>query len=149
MLAIHKTNKPYYCIGCKNFYQTKVQLQEHQEKCAGSTNAESDEDDSVMPISRMRLLLAILLQKISTPEKLEKLGFGKRLIDHVLTDSIEQSGREPNSDPLLTEAERLRSNVQILLDWTVPKIHMDKFKQERRSMEELLEEFTNLFVYDD
>ncbi|KAF6202744.1 hypothetical protein GE061_003146 [Apolygus lucorum] len=148
MLSIHKTNKPYYCIGCKLFFQTKIQLQEHQEVCTAGVKTEQEEDDPVMPVGRMRLLLAILLQKISTPEKLEKLGFGKRLIDHVLTDSIEQSGRTPCLDPLLTEAERLRANVQILLDWTVPKVHMDKFKSERRSMEELLEEFTNLFIYE-
>ncbi|CAB0018616.1 unnamed protein product [Nesidiocoris tenuis] len=101
-----------------------------------------------MPVGRMRLLLAILLQKISTPEKLEKLRFGKRLIDDVLVESIEQSGRTPCKDASLTESERLSENVKILLEWTVPKEHMDKFKQERRSMEELLDEFTNLFIYD-
>lgn len=95
-----------------------------------------------MPLEKMRLLLAVLLQRISTPEKLQNLGYGKRLIDLVLKDSIEQSGRDPCKENDLSESERLKKNVEILLEWTVPKVYMDKFKQEKRSMEELLEEFT-------
>ncbi|BET03128.1 Zinc finger, C2H2 type [Nesidiocoris tenuis] len=149
MLSIHKTNRPYYCVTCKDFFLTKVQLEEHLEACSpGVKQEEGEEENAVMPVGRMRLLLAILLQKISTPEKLEKLRFGKRLIDDVLVESIEQSGRTPCKDASLTESERLSENVKILLEWTVPKEHMDKFKQERRSMEELLDEFTNLFIYE-
>ncbi|VEN40119.1 unnamed protein product [Callosobruchus maculatus] len=91
----------------------------------------------------MRFLLAILLKKISAPERLQELGFDKKLIDDVLVKSIKNSGREPCTNSELTVGERLRKNVAILLEWTVPKSYMEKFKHERRSTEELLEELTS------
>ncbi|CAH1400084.1 unnamed protein product [Nezara viridula] len=143
MLSIHKTNKPYICTGCNSFFKIKTQLQEHLETCDKVSKVPEPEHEVGMPLDKMRLLLAVLLQKISTPERLQTLGYGKRLIDLVLRDSIEQSGRDACKDVGISEGERLKRNVQILLDWTVPKVYMDKFKQERRSMEELLEEFTS------
>lgn len=106
-----------------------------------------EEDTSLvalpMQIERMRLLLAILLKRISAPTKLAELGFNKRLIDDVLIESIKTSGRVACIDPSLSVAERLKRNVEILLDWTVPKPYMEKFKAEQRSTEELLEELTS------
>lgn len=96
-----------------------------------------------MSLERMRLLLAVLLKRISTPARLEALRFGRRLIDEVLKDSIEGSGRRPCAEAKLPTTERLRRNVQILLEWTVPKQYMDKFRSERRSTDELLEELTS------
>lgn len=46
----------------------------------------------LMPMEKMRTLLALLLKKISTPGRLKKLGFGTRLIDDVLKESITASG---------------------------------------------------------
>nr|CAD7441613.1 unnamed protein product [Timema bartmani]CAD7454330.1 unnamed protein product [Timema tahoe] len=97
----------------------------------------------VMAVEKMRLLLAILLKKISTPARLNKLGFGRKLIDDVLCDSIRSSGREPVNSEKLDEGEKLKQNIEILLDWTVPKHFMEKFRRERRSTEELLEELTS------
>jgi len=95
-----------------------------------------------MPVNRMRVLLAVLLKRISTPARLDALGFGRRLIDDVLRESIESSGRKACLD-LADEGERLRKNVEILLDWTVPKQYMERFRRESRSTEELLEELTS------
>jgi hypothetical protein len=95
-----------------------------------------------MPVNRMRVLLAVLLKRISTPARLDALGFGRRLIDDVLCESIESSGRKACMD-LADEGERLRKNVEILLDWTVPKQYMERFRRESRSTEELLEELTS------
>ena len=58
-------------------------------------NKEEEVQQSTMPIEKMRTLLALLLKKISTPGRLKKLGFGTRLIDEVLKESIEASGRKP------------------------------------------------------
>jgi KRAB domain-containing zinc finger protein len=99
--------------------------------------------DPAMPISRMRLLVAILLRKISTDERLKALGYEKRLIDNVLIDSLKCAGRVACENDTLTEAERLKVNVQELLEWTVPDEYMEKFKNEHRSTEELLEELTS------
>lgn len=96
-----------------------------------------------MPIEKMRYLLAILLKKISAPDRLKALGFNKRLIDEVLIESIENSGRESCKEIGLSPAETLKRNVQILLEWTVPKSFMEKFKKEHRSTEELLKELTS------
>ncbi|KAK9502568.1 hypothetical protein O3M35_011319 [Rhynocoris fuscipes] len=145
MLAIHKTNEPYICTGCKSHFKQKTQLMEHAESCEKLQNKPTNEAPVIagMPLDRMRLLLAVLLQKISTPEKLKSLGYGKRLIDHVLRDSITQSGRDACKEADLNEAESLKRNVEILLEWTVPKVYMDRFKQERRTIVDLLEEFTS------
>jgi KRAB domain-containing zinc finger protein len=99
--------------------------------------------DPAMQISRMRLLVAILLRKISTDERLKSLGYEKRLIDNVLIDSLKCAGRASCENEQLSEAERLKVNVQELLEWTVPEEYMEKFKKEQRSTEELLEELTS------
>lgn len=106
-------------------------------------SVEKSEVGPPMPIEKMRFLLAILLKKISDPERLEELGFDRRLIDDILIESIENSGREPCKDDELSVAEKLKRNVQILLEWTVPEKYMEKFRKEQRSTEELLEELTS------
>lgn len=149
MLCIHKADKAYYCHGCKKFFKKKIQLEEHQETCRPETVIENATEIKVEPtitpmtIEKMRLLLAVLLKKISTQKRLEELGFNKRLIDEVLQESIIGSGREPCKDVTLSEAERLKRNIQILLEWTVPKEFIEKFKIEQRSTEEILEELTS------
>jgi len=104
--------------------------------------AESQEE-STMPIETMRSLLSTLLTRISAPERLESFGHGKILVDKVLLASIESSGRTAIRDPSLSERECLIRNIQILLEWTIPKQYMDCFKKERRSTEDLLEELTS------
>ncbi|KAK7868852.1 hypothetical protein R5R35_014179 [Gryllus longicercus] len=165
MLCIHKTAKPYLCVRCRDFFKTKAELEAHPCSAPPVADDADDPDDPKavvsdaaegkgsatdeesrppgMPLERMRLLLAVLLKRISTPQRLDALRFGRRLIDDVLCDSIEGSGRAPCADARLAPAERLRRNVQILLDWTVPKHYMDKFRRERRSTDDLLEELTS------
>ncbi|XP_018325948.1 zinc finger protein OZF-like [Agrilus planipennis] len=148
MFCIHKSDKPYVCQYCRSFYRTKNDLEHHQSDCVKAPDRDETKVivngvEPPMRIEKMRLLLAVLLKKISAPERLEELGFNRKLIDDVLMESIEGSGREPCHDPTLSDAERLKTNVQILLDWTVPKHYMEKFKNEQRSTEELLEELTS------
>ena len=47
-----------------------------------------------MPLQKIRTLLALLLKKISTSGRPKKHGIGTRLIDEVLKESIEASGRK-------------------------------------------------------
>lgn len=147
MLCIHKSTKPYVCSYCKSFHRTKLELESHYTKCKKyikpMDKPKTEQVEPPMPIEKMRFLLAILLKKISAPERLEELGFNKKLIDDVLNESIVGSGRKPCKDAKLSVAERLKKNVQILLEWTVPKQYMEKFKVEQRSTEELLEELTS------
>lgn len=65
------------------------------------------------------------------------------MIDDILIDSLESSGHTPCKDNTLTPAEKLKQNVQMLLEWTVPPHFMKKFQNEQRSTEELLEELTS------
>ncbi|KAF4525929.1 hypothetical protein B566_EDAN014692 [Ephemera danica] len=95
-----------------------------------------------MTTDQMRAKVGDLLQKISTPERLKSLGFGTRAIDDVLHDSIASSGRKPCVEKLPIP-EKLRKNVDILLEWTIPLEFMAKFRQEKRTTEELLEELTS------
>ena len=96
-----------------------------------------------MPLQKMRTLLALLLKKISTPGRLKKLGFGTRLIDQVLKESIEASGRKPCEDTTLSEGSLLKKNIEILLEWTIPADYMNTFKEANKSVEEILEELAN------
>ncbi|KAJ8950153.1 hypothetical protein NQ314_008006 [Rhamnusium bicolor] len=151
MLCIHKSNKPYVCSHCKTFHKTKIELESHYIKCkvlkkkpkVEEINIDGTNIEPPMAIEKMRFLLAVLLKKISAPDRLEELGFNRRLIDDVLIESIENSGRKPCKEDDIPVAEKLKRNVQILLEWTVPKQYMEKFKVEQRSTEELLEELTS------
>jgi len=98
---------------------------------------------TAMPMEKMRTLLALLLKKISTPGRLKKLGFGTRLIDDVLVESIEASGRQPCADMGLSPMEILTRNIQILLDWTIPEEYMEYFKAEKKSTTQILEELAS------
>ena len=93
-----------------------------------------------MPMEKMRTLLALLLKKISTPGRLKKLGFGTRLIDDVLKESITASGRTPCNDENLNDQSLLKKNIRILLDWTIPEDYMAYFKAENKTIDEILEE---------
>ncbi|KAL9702609.1 hypothetical protein quinque_006127 [Culex quinquefasciatus] len=158
MLSIHNQDKSYLCKHCNIFFKTKLDHQTHMASCSPETQqpAASVEEiidrnvkaansgvDPPMPLSHMRFLVAILLKKISTDERLKDLGFDKRLIDNVLVDSLKCAGRTACDDKTLEPANRLKKNVQELLEWTVPQKYMEEFKKANRSTEELLEDLTN------
>lgn len=77
MLSIHGQNKPYMCQ-CKTFFKTKQDLQQHFQTCTSRDRSDEDEDgirypETVMSIEKMRLLITILIKKISTEAKLKEL----------------------------------------------------------------------------
>lgn len=117
-----------------------------------------------MPIEKMRLMVTILLKKISSDQKLKELGFEKRkicllltsrniketqiftgLIDNILIDSMKCAGRKFYIDENFSEAERLKLNVEEFLEWTIPADTMKIFKQDRKSTEEILESLVGGF----
>lgn len=154
MKCIHGRNEPYCCRRCKTFFRIKSDLEFHQKLCRLSANTNSDDDDDqveifndrmkyrVMPIEKMRLLLAVLLKRISQPERLIELGFGKRLIDEVLQDSLISAGKQPVQVGEISEFDSLKKNVEIFLEWTVPKSHWANFKKMKKSPEEILQTLT-------
>ena len=153
MKCIHGRNEPYCCTRCKSFFRIKSDLENHQKLCRLSSKVNSDDEDQVeissnkmkyrvMPIEKIRLLLAVLLKRISKPERLDALGFGKRLIDAVLQDSLLSAGKEPVKVGEVSEIDSLKKNVEIFLKWTVPKSHWTNFKKMKKSPEEILEILT-------
>ena len=68
---------------------------------------------------------------------------GTRLIDQVLIESIEASGRAPCDDTTLSEGCLLKKNIEILLEWTIPADYMNTFREANKSVEEILEELAN------
>lgn len=160
MRAIHGMDKVYDCEYCLEYFKTKHELQEHKLKCSKAPALEQQSDDQSSgfqmvlepkcstketTLSRMRLLIAVLLKKISSQDRLKLLGFDKRLIDNVLMDALKLAGQDVCTDTNLHEVERLRANVKIFLDWSIPDAYMKKFKNEERSTEELLEDLTSNF----
>lgn len=93
-------------------------------------------------LTQMRLLVAVLLKKISTEERLKKLGFEKRLIDNVVVGALKTAGQPFCDDASMGEADRLRANVRQFLEWTIPKQLMTAYQRQQKSVEELLEELT-------
>ena len=96
----------------------------------------------IMTVERMRLLLAVLLKRISKQERLDELGFGKRLIDQVLYDSLISAGKDPVASNGLSELETLTKNLEIFLKWTVPKEHWEHFRKLNKTPEDILETLT-------
>ncbi|CAG9801595.1 unnamed protein product [Chironomus riparius] len=149
MLSIHHQSLPYMCK-CKTFFKTKQELQQHYQTCREkSSESESNNGmryaETVMPIEKMRLLITILIKKISSESKLKELGFEKRLIDNILIDSLRCAGRTVYTDEKFTEAERLKLNIEEFLEWTVPLESMKNFKEGRKSVEEILEQLVEGF----
>jgi hypothetical protein len=74
MLSIHHQSLPYMCK-CKTFFKTKQELQQHYQTCR-EKSSESEVNvyiETVMPIEKMRLLITILIKKISSESKLKEL----------------------------------------------------------------------------
>lgn len=88
MRKIHGQTNPYRCKKCEQFFKLKIDLEDHdkvcqvgvkelsfEEKIQASVQVEEEEVvESVMSLSRMRFLLALLLTMIATKEKLKYLG---------------------------------------------------------------------------
>ncbi|KPJ12347.1 Zinc finger protein 778 [Papilio machaon] len=155
MRNIHGKDLPYKCEKCSQFFKLKAHLATHAKTCMmdGTEQATVQEDDStqkydievesVMTLSRMRFLLALLFTMIASKEKLKYLGFNKRLIDDLLIESLEAMGHTPCRNESLSPLKRLRNNIDILLKGTVPREKMEKFEKENKTTEELLELLTN------
>lgn len=79
MLSIHGQSKPYMCV-CKKFFKTKQDLQQHYQTCSKNTkpieglfNDNVRYAEPVMSIEKMRLMITILIKKISSESKLKEL----------------------------------------------------------------------------
>ena len=150
MRCIHGRNEPYCCKYCKTFFRIKSDLEIHEQGCLEASSEEANSEINFlknpycgMSTEKMRLLLAVLLKRISKPEKLQELGFGKRLIDEILEDSLIAAGKEPiKVEGPFGEFETLRKNLEIFLEWTVPQEHWKVFQKKKKTPEEILEALT-------
>ncbi|XP_003426500.1 zinc finger protein 436 [Nasonia vitripennis] len=155
MKCIHGRSEPYHCRRCNSFFRIKNELEAHEKDCQPEDNS-SDPGSSHdgmsasalarfrnMSIEKMRLLLAVLLKRISKQERLDELGFGKRLIDEVLVDSLVSAGKQVvKVNGITGEFEALRKNLEVFLEWTVPKEHWENFRKMDKTPEEILETLT-------
>lgn len=151
MRTIHKKLESYLCRTCNTFFRTKIQLQQHNDLKHPTVDNEDPENSydshgqyldtttAARALTRMRLLVAVLLKRISTPQRLKQLGFEKRLIDNVLISALKTSS-QPCCEDDQTEADRLRTNVSHFLKWTVPEKLMKDYERQRKSVDEVLEE---------
>lgn len=160
MRAIHGMDKAYKCVVCSDFFKTKQELAEHMhKKCAETMKMNSrnntdqmmigpgdpQEDITTIALSKLRLLVAVLLKKISTQDRLKKLGFDKRLIDNVLIASLQLAEQPVCEDEQLSDIERLRINVNQFLEWTIPAADMIKLRHDYHTPEEVLENLASRF----
>ncbi|XP_052741863.1 zinc finger protein 25-like isoform X2 [Bicyclus anynana] len=96
MRKIHGKENPYRCKKCQQFFKLKVDLENHEKMCIvgdkelsfeekieASVKVEEEEVvESVMSLSRMRFLLALLLTMIATKEKLQYLAYVPAILLH-------------------------------------------------------------------
>ncbi|KAI8121970.1 hypothetical protein FF38_05677 [Lucilia cuprina] len=149
MKKIHKQLKPYMCEGCHSFFKIKIELETHQHKCRKFTVSVEEQEaklNETQTLSHIRFLMAILLKKISSDQKLQQLGFEKRLIDNVVIAALKLANRKAHDDTKLSSLERMRLNVEEFLNWIVPSNVMDKFREENQSTENILEKIVSMYM---
>lgn len=171
MRKIHNQSKPYLCEGCHEFFKVKVELEAHQYNCdryifsnkqsSPNNNSQSNEngknqvklnnncikmENDVQILSDMRFHIAILLKKISSDQKLQQLGFEKRLIDNVVIASLKMAKRKVHTDSNLTPIVRMRRNIEELLNWIVPTPLMKQMRQENCAVETILEKIVTNYI---
>ncbi|XP_011187036.2 zinc finger protein 426 [Zeugodacus cucurbitae] len=149
MKKIHKQTNPYMCEGCHQFFKIKAELQAHMQQC-DSCNVDVEEENAknsdLQTLSHLRFLMALLLKKISSQQKLQKLGYEKRLIDNVVVASLKLANRKACEDQSLTAIERMRRNVEEFLNWIVPAKAMETFRQEQQSVENILDKIVTMYM---
>lgn len=153
MNKIHGRAEAYKCHKCNEFFKMKKEIDNHLKTCLGEAdltiedkvniNIDAPELHSVMSLSRMRFLLALLLTMVASKSRLKCLGFNKRLIDDLLIESLEAMGHKPNKDPQMPPLLRLKFNIEMLLVATIPQAQMKKFRDNNKTMEEILELLTD------
>ncbi|XP_075160351.1 uncharacterized protein LOC142233337 [Haematobia irritans] len=149
MKKIHQQLKPYICEGCHAFFKVKLELELHQrqcKKCTISVEEQEIQNNEKQTLTHIRFLTAILLKKISSEQKLKQLGFEKRLIDNVVIAALKVANRKSYEDLKLSHLERMRLNVEELLNWIVPSKVMEKFKEENQSTENILEKIVSMYM---
>ncbi|XP_013119207.2 zinc finger protein 420 [Stomoxys calcitrans] len=149
MKKIHKQLKPYMCEGCQDFFKVKLELDVHQrecKKCSVSVEQQQIQHNETQTLSHIRFLMAILLKKISSEQKLQQLGFEKRLIDNVVIAALKLAKRKASEDLKLSHLERMRMNVEEFLNWIVPPNVMEKFKEEKLETENILEKIVSMYM---
>lgn len=58
-------------------------------------------------------------------------------------ESVEAIGQTPCKDESLAPIVRLKTNIRLLLEGTIPLYQMEKFKKEHKTTEEILEILTD------
>lgn len=149
MRKIHNQLKPYMCEGCHEFYKVKIELDAHQQACPKYTVSVEEQEaqqNETQTLSHIRFLMAILLKRISSEQKLQQLGFEKRLIDNVVIAALKLAKRNACDDLKLPPLARMRQNVEEFLKWIVPSQVMDKFIEENHSIENILEKIVTMYM---
>ena len=72
------------------------------------------------------------------PQNLENFFFIRTL--NFKNFFISASGRTPCEDTKISDQTRLKKNIRILLDWTIPEDYMAYFRAENKTIDEILEE---------
>ncbi|XP_037815416.1 uncharacterized protein LOC119606100, partial [Lucilia sericata] len=132
-----------------SFFKIKIELETHQQKCRKFTVSVEEQEakfNETQTLSHIRFLMAILLKKISSDQKLQQLGFEKRLIDNVVIAALKLAKRKSHDDTKLSCLERMRLNVEEFLNWIVPSNVMEKFREENQSTENILEKIVSMYM---
>lgn len=145
MRAIHGKKKAYMCSSCSIYFKTKMGLRNHLVECVVPfKNSTIYETNLNKELSRLRLLVAVLLTKISSKDRLKQLGFEKRLIDNVLIEALKNAGLSICNDDNLLDIEKLKVNVRQFLEWSLPENVMNSIGTKQVDIEKVLNEITKI-----
>ncbi|XP_067124933.1 LOW QUALITY PROTEIN: zinc finger protein 721-like [Centruroides vittatus] len=105
----------------------------------GSTE-NNDEFREKMPLDILRDNFSQLLYLfVADPELMSQFGWGQRLIDDVLDDVLQNMGQNSiDRDSSLSELERLRGNIRVLLRICIKDQVMDAVDSNNKSIDEIV-----------
>ncbi|XP_035205136.1 zinc finger protein 521-like isoform X2 [Stegodyphus dumicola] len=128
----------------------KTEITEENNSSIFMSNVKKDEGlENSIDLLRKNFssLLCIL---ISDPELMQRLGYGEQLVDDVLINVLQQMGQTPIlDDGKISDLDRLRKNIQILLDFCLKDQVMELIASGKTSTDDIVVEALKMFGGDE
>lgn len=119
---------------------TKMDKNKNHEDGIERAFSNNDDFGEKLPLDILRDNFSQLLYLfVADPELMSQFGWGQRLIDDVLDDVLQNMGQNSiGRDPTISELERLRENIRVLLRICIKDQVMDAVDSDNKSIDEIV-----------